>query len=429
MSYLCTSCGVPSASWYGKCPECNNWNTLVAQAPVTKKNKGTSKVSAPAKITPMSSISSLSTSRMPVGIHEVDRVLGGGFMGGEVILLAGQPGVGKSTLLLSALSGKKTLYVSGEESGEQVRHRADRLGVNINSFAFTDTVAVEPLLNLLESDAKAYDVVVIDSIQTIYSESMKNTFGSASQIKESASALVDVAKKNNLVMIIVGHITKEGDIAGPKTLEHLVDCVLYLEGAKDSQYRLLRAQKNRFGSTDEVGVFEMGEKGLAEVKNPAVFINQSAIAEPGRVIVAVPEGSRSLFFEVQCLVVPTTLSFPRRVVSGVDYNKVQLLLAVLQKNARLPLDKFDVYVNVVGGISIKSTAADLGVVTAIFSSIKNKPVSSKSVFTGEIGLLGEVRAVLGEEKLIKEASRFGFSKVYSSKNLTSVNAISSVLSS
>ncbi|MGB4966300.1 MAG: DNA repair protein RadA [Microgenomates group bacterium] len=427
MSYLCSSCGTTSASWYGKCPECSNWNTLVAQQDAKKGKKSGSSSSTPAKITPMSSISSLTSSRMPVGIHEVDRVLGGGFMGGEVILLAGQPGVGKSTLLLSALSGKKTLYVSGEESGEQVRHRADRLGVDINSFAFTDTVAVEPLLNLLESDAKAYDVVVIDSIQTIYSESMKNTFGSTSQIKEAASALIDVAKKNNLVMIIVGHITKDGDIAGPKTLEHLVDCVLYLEGAKDSQYRLLRAQKNRFGSTDEVGVFEMGEKGLMEVKNPAVFINQAAISEPGRVIVAVPEGSRSLFFEVQCLVVPTTLSFPRRVVSGVDYNKVQLLLAVLQKNARLPLDKFDVYVNVVGGISIKSTAADLGVVTSIFSSIKNKPVSAKSVFTGEIGLLGEVRAVPGEDKLIKEASRFGFSKVYSSKNLTSVSAIASVL--
>ncbi len=426
MSYLCSKCGYNSASWYGKCPECSEWNTLVQQE-VSFNKKGKKSSAVPARITPMSSISSLKSNRIPVGIHEVDRVLGGGFMGGEVILLAGQPGVGKSTLLLSALSGKKTLYVSGEESGEQIRHRADRLKVDINSFAFTDTVAVESLLSLLESDAKAYDVVVIDSIQTIYSESMKNTFGSTSQIKEAASALVDVAKKNNLVMIIVGHITKDGDIAGPKTLEHLVDCVLYLEGAKDSQYRLLRANKNRFGSTDEVGVFEMSEKGLAEVKNPAVFINQAAISEPGRVIVAVPEGSRSLFFEVQCLVVPTSLSFPRRVVSGVDYNKVQLLLAVLQKNARLPLDKFDVYVNVVGGISIKSTAADLGVVTAIFSSIKNKPVSSKSVFTGEIGLLGEVRSVLGEDKLIKEASRFGFQQVYSSKNLTSVQAIAAVL--
>lgn len=348
-------------------------------------------------------------------------------MKGEVILLAGQPGVGKSTLLLTMLSGKKTLYVSGEESGEQIRHRADRLTVDISPFAFTDTVAVESLLNLLDTDAKEYDIVVIDSIQTIYSETMKTTFGSATQIKEAASALIDMAKKKNFVMIIVGHITKEGEIAGPKTLEHLVDCVLYLEGAKDSQYRLLRSQKNRFGATDEVGVFEMGQTGLSEVKNPTVFIKQKAIAEPGRVIVAVPEGSRSLFFEVQCLAVPSSLSFPRRVVAGVDYNKVQLLLAVLQKSARLPLDKFDVYVNVVGGISIKSTAADLGVAAAIYSSIKNKPVAKKSVFTGEIGLLGEVREVLGDEKLIKEATRFGFEKVYSSKNVQSVTTIGALL--
>ena len=294
------------------------------------------------------------------------------------------------------------------------------MGTDISQLSFSDTTAAESIVSLLETTSEKFNIVVVDSIQTIYSLNITSGFGSPSQIKEATSILVDIAKKKGIVMIIVGHITKDGDIAGPKTLEHLVDCVLYLEGAKDSHFRLLRAQKNRFGSVEEVGVFEMGEKGMVEVANPTVFVDTTSKSEPGRVIVSVSEGSRSLFFEVQSLVVPTSLSMPRRVVSGVDYNKVQLLLAVIRKNLHIALDSFDVYVNVVGGISIKSPAADLGIVASVISSIKNKPASPKTVFCGEIGLLGEVRPVYGQEKVIKEATRFGFNKVYTSANVKTV---------
>ena len=418
--YLCSKCGDVSSSWYGKCPSCGEWNSLIKQETVDKKGKSGRAFAPASTTTKLSKISSLKTNRVPVGIHEIDRVLGGGFVAGEVILLSGEPGVGKSTLLLNALSGKKTLYVSGEESGEQIRHRADRLGTDISQLSFSDTTAAESIVSLLETTSEKFNIVVVDSIQTIYSLNITSGFGSPSQIKEATSILVDIAKKKGIVMIIVGPITKDGDIAGPKTLEHLVDCVLYLEGAKDSHFRLLRAQKNRFGSVEEVGVFEMGEKGMVEVANPTVFVDTTSKSEPGRVIVSVSEGSRSLFFEVQSLVVPTSLSMPRRVVSGVDYNKVQLLLAVIRKNLHIALDSFDVYVNVVGGISIKSPAADLGIVASVISSIKNKPASPKTVFCGEIGLLGEVRPVYGQEKVIKEATRFGFNKVYTSANVKTV---------
>jgi DNA repair protein RadA/Sms len=250
--------------------------------------------------------------------------------------------------------------------------------------------------------------------------------GSISQLKEVLNKLINFAKKNNLILIVIGHITKEGEIAGPKTLEHLVDCVLYLEGERFSNFRLLRASKNRFGPTDEVGIFEMREKGLIEVEKPTAFLDLSKDRAPGKAIVGVVEGTRPLFFEVQSLVVPTILAFPRRVVKGVDYNKILLLLAVIRKNLNLPLDRFDVYVNVVGGVSIKSTSADLGIAASLVSSMKNLPFASSSVFIGEIGLLGEVRKVFYEDKIIKECQRFGFSKIYSSKNIQSVKQLNGI---
>lgn len=345
---------------------------------------------------------------------------------GEVVLLSGEPGVGKSTMLLSTLEKMKVLYISGEESGMQIRHRADRLNVDFSRFSFSEAVDIESVLSSINLVKQEYDVVVIDSIQTMYSLDIPSTAGSVAQVRQVTSQLVDFAKKNNIAIILVGHITKEGDIAGPKTMEHLVDCVLYLEGDKLSHFRILRALKNRFGPTDEVGVFEMGEKGLNQVKDPTAFLEDMSQQASGKAIVGVIEGSRVMFFEVQCLTVPTVLAVPRRVVSGVDYNKVQLILAVIRKNLRLPLDKFDVYVNVVGGVSIRSTAADLGVAASVVSSLKNLPVAKKSVFIGEISLLGEVRSVFGEAKLIKEAGRLGFRNVFSSKTLPSVVQIPTI---
>lgn len=420
--FTCSSCGYGSASWYGKCPQCSEWNTFVKKEDSSPKKKSIQSI----KITPLSKISTLDATRLPTTIHEFDRVLGGGLVRGEVVLLSGEPGVGKSTMLLSTLEKMKVLYISGEESGMQIRHRADRLNVDFSRFSFSEAVDIESVLSSINLVKQEYDVVVIDSIQTMYSLDIPSTAGSVAQVRQVTSQLVDFAKKNNIAIILVGHITKEGDIAGPKTMEHLVDCVLYLEGDKLSHFRILRALKNRFGPTDEVGVFEMGEKGLNQVKDPTAFLEDMSQQASGKAIVGVIEGSRVMFFEVQCLTVPTVLAVPRRVVSGVDYNKVQLILAVIRKNLRLPLDKFDVYVNVVGGVSIRSTAADLGVAASVVSSLKNLPVAKKSVFIGEISLLGEVRSVFGEAKLIKEAGRLGFRNVFSSKTLPSVVQIPTI---
>jgi len=421
--FACSVCGYKSASWYGKCPACGQWNTLVKEEAVELAEEVKE-----AKLIPLSKISSLSRQRKKTQIFEFDRVLGGGLVLGETILLSGEPGVGKSTLLLKCLTNLRTIYLSGEESAEQVKERAERINISLDNYFFSDTTQIEGALAALEKNKDKFDVLVVDSIQTVYSKEIPAAVGSISQIKEVLNRLIKFTKKNNLILIVVGHITKEGEIAGPKTLEHLVDCVLYLEGERYSNFRLLRAHKNRFGSTDEVGIFEMKENGLVEVKKPTAFLDSAKTMEPGKAIVGVVEGVRPLFFEVQCLVVPTVLAVPRRVVKGADYNKVLLLLAVIRKNLNLPLDRFDIYINVVGGVSLKSTAADLGLVAAVISSVKNLPLSQSSIFVGEIGLLGEVREVFYQEKIIKEAQRLGFSSIYSSKNLQSVKQLSQIIS-
>jgi len=376
-----------------------------------------------AKFIPLAKINVLERRRKRTEIFEFDRVLGGGFILGETVLLSGEPGVGKSTLLFKCLSNLKTIYISGEESAEQIKERAERTNINLNNYFFSDEVQIEGVLDALKKNISHFDALVIDSIQTVYSKDIPAVVGSLSQLKEVLNKLINFAKKNNLILIVIGHITKEGEIAGPKTLEHLVDCVLYLEGERFSNFRLLRVSKNRFGPTDEVGIFEMKEEGLVEVEKPTAFLDSSKNIASGKATVGVVEGTRPLFFEVQSLVVPTVLAFPRRVVKGVDYNKILLLLAVIRKNLNLPVDRFDVYVNVVGGISIKSTAADLGVAASLVSSMKNLPFPNSSAFIGEIGLLGEVRKVFYEDKIIKECQRFGFSKIYSSKNIQSINQI------
>lgn len=419
--FICSDCGYGVSSWYGRCPECGAWNTFQRINPAGEKDMVKSVV-----FTPFSKVLGLKAERKKTGVFEFDRVLGGGFVKGEVILVAGEPGVGKSTLILKVLESLRTIYISGEESAQQIKHRADRIKSDLSRFHFSDNVQVEGIIQGLSKEADKFEIIVVDSIQTVHSKDIPSPSGSLSQIKEAAARLADFAKKKNLVLLIVGHITKEGDIAGPKTLEHLVDCVLYLEGDRQSQFRILRSRKNRFGPTDEVGVFEMGESGLNEVKYATAFLETEKIKAAGKAVVGISEGSRPLFFEVQSLVVPTVLAVPRRVVSGVDYNKVQLILAVLRKNLRLALDKFDIYVNVVGGVTIKSTGADLGVAASIISSVKNIAIAAKTVFIGEVGLLGEIRQVMGQEQIIKEAKRYEFIHIYSPKNIDSVTKLASI---
>ncbi len=425
--YVCSSCGFGSASWYGKCPECHDWNTFKKFSTGTKKSSGRDGVEKKATFSALKTRTKQSSKRIPTLVHECDRVLGGGFIEGEVILIAGAPGVGKSTLLLKILSHLRTVYVSGEESGEQILQRAVRLQVDTSKLLFSSDNEVLGILSALEDNKADYDVVVIDSIQTVYSSSIDASMGSVSQIKESASKIVEWAKRSHTIVVIVGHITKDGDIAGPKTLEHLVDCVLYLEGEPQSSFRILRAHKNRFGATDEVGIFEMKETGIEEVDKPSVLIDPATQNESGRALVATIEGSRPLFYEVQSLVVPTTLTIPRRVVTGVDSNRLQLLLAVMRRHMGVKLDSYDVYVNIVGGLSARTPSADLGIIASILSAVEDKPLQAGTVFIGEVGLLGEVRAVQGQHKVIDNISRFGLKKAFSSIDIQSVKRIKSLV--
>ena len=405
----------------GRCPSCGTWQSFY------EKNEDKEKkiVLKELKIMPLDKIPKTEKRRKKTGVFEIDRVLGGGIVEGEVILLTGEPGVGKSTLLLQGLNNFHCLYISGEESAFQVANRAKRLDINLKNFIFSETTQIEGIIAGLKEFKEKIDILVVDSIQTIYSEKIDAPVGNISQIKEVVARLINFAKKNDLPIIIVGHITKEGEIAGPKTLEHLVDCVLTFEGEKESNFRFLRASKNRFGPTDELGIFEMKEKGLFPIENPLAFLDKKEEAS-GKSIVGIGEGKRVLFFEIQILTIPTILTIPRRIVKGLDYNKVLLLLAVAQKHLSLPLYQFDIYVNVVGGVNIKSTASDLGFIASLLSSINNIPLPKTSLFCGEVGLLGEVRKTYFEEKVINEAKRLGFNLIFSSKNLKNIKDLKTV---
>ena len=418
--FICSECGFGSGSWIGKCPDCGQWNTLKEQPNFEKSPNKKGEAVKKITITSLSKIKPSLKSRQSTGIFEFDRVLGGGVVPGEVILLTGQPGIGKSTLVLQAFQKLKVLYISGEESAEQVKNRAERLSVNLDTLSFSSDLQIESIIRSLEEIKDEIDIVIIDSVQTIYSKNIEGPVAGVSQLKEVTKKIINFAKQSKISVLLIGHINKEGDIAGPKTLEHFVDCVLELEGEKISNFRLLRASKNRFGSTDEIGIFEMKQKGLTEVKNPLIFLETDKKLEPGKAIVGVAEGKRPFFFEIQTLVVPTSLMTPRRVVKGLDYNKVLLLLAVIRKNIHLPLDRFDVFVNVVGGVSIKSTAADLGFIASLISSFKNIALPANSIFVGEVGLLGEIRSSYLEEKITDEAKRLGFKEIYSSNMISSV---------
>lgn len=415
--YVCTECDYQSPSWLGRCPNCGAWNTFEEETYAKPKVSGAASaekyvyIRERGKAEPFSSADDAPVDRMATGIGELDRVLGGGLVDGSVVLLAGEPGIGKSTILLQLCStlerDRRILYVSGEESRGQLKMRADRLGVHSDRlYALTDT-DIESIIS--EKERIMPDVMIIDSIQTITSQASTNTAGSISQVKECASTLIACAKDSTTAVIIVGHVNKEGSIAGPKLLEHMVDAVLYFEGERSQSHRIIRAAKNRFGSTNEIGVFEMRENGLAEVENPSAMLLSGRPQDvPGSCAVCVIEGSRPIIAEVQALVVPTQSQSPRRTADGIDYNRMYLLLAVLEKRLGLRFSSCDVYLNVVGGLRLDETAVDAAVAAALISSIRDIPIPSGMIVVGEIGLAGEIRAIASAENRLSEARRLGF---------------------
>lgn len=415
-SYVCQQCGYESPSWYGKCPNCDTWNSLIETVKDVSANSRqlagnrSGEAVVPKKL---SDVQHIEKNRMKSGLVEFDRVMGGGIVPGSVTLLAGDPGIGKSTLLLHVLGSCGGLYVSGEESAEQVKLRAKRLsieGTNISILPETNTEHIVAALQALPEK----QLVIVDSIQTLSSGELEGMAGSVGQIRHSAELLIAAAKSKGIPIIIVGHVTKEGAIAGPKVLEHMVDAVLYLEGERFANARILRTLKNRFGAVEEVGIFEMVGDGMKEVSNPsALFLQDRVKNVPGSIVTVILEGTRPMLVEIQALVVPTQLAMPRRVASGVDYNRLQLLVAIISKLLSVPLGGFDIFVNVSGGLKVAEPAADLAIALAILSSFKNKALDPKAVAFGEIGLLGEVRRVGSEERREKEAKRLGFPIKYS----------------
>jgi DNA repair protein RadA/Sms len=425
--FVCQQCGVKTPKWVGKCPECGGWNTMVETQEELKVQSSKFKVQKVAgKPLKLSEIKLSKKPRISSGISELDRVLGGGIVPGAVILVAGEPGIGKSTILLQVAEAikSKVLYISGEESLQQIKIRAERLGVKGRDLFFLTETDVEAIAGVIE-DQK---LVVVDSIQTLYTEELSGTAGSVGQVRECASRLLKIAKSKDIPIFLIGHITKEGAIAGPKVLEHMVDTVVYLEGERFGAARLLRVTKNRFGATDEVGVFQMTDRGMVAVDNPSkLFLAKQAGRVPGSAVTATLEGTRPLLVEVQALVVPTQLAIPRRIGQGVDYSRLQMIVAVLTKMLRLPFGGYDIYVNVTGGLKIEEPAADLGIALAIVSSFRNLPLPPKSVCFGELGLLGEVREVGQSEKRKKEARRLGFTNIISPQNYSSINQAARVI--
>lgn len=421
--FICADCGFESVRWVGKCPSCDSWNSFSEEIIETGRN-APKKFTGEVKISKLTMHQEQEDPRIKTGINEFDRVLGGGIIPGSVILIGGDPGIGKSTLVLQAAAKipKNVLYVSGEESFNQISLRAQRL----NAKSDTISIVTETNLNLILTAIKQTeaDIVIIDSIQTVYNPDFENTPGTVTQIRECTSVLMQTAKTTHTAIIIVGHITKEGVIAGPKILEHMVDAVLQFEGERTSAFRILRGQKNRYGSTNEIGIFEMNEDGLHEVENPSeIFLGDREKDVAGSVVAASIEGSRAVLFEVQALVTPSNFGNPQRVATGFDYRRLSILLAVLEKRVGLRLSNFNVFLNMAGGLKIDDPAIDLAVCCAIASSYKDKPVQKDLVAIGEVGLGGELRSVGHIDKRITEARKLGFSNVIiSSNNIKSVKA-------
>lgn len=408
--FVCSNCGNESPKWLGKCPACNSWNTFYEEKIVTSKVSGEKKAVS-AEVKKLNSVEIEKYSRYKTGYEELDRVLGGGLVQGSLVLLGGEPGIGKSTLILQICDKIKVngsvLYISGEESATQIKMRADRLNINNENILFLGETCIETIENTLESVKP--DFIIIDSIQTMYSEQLQAAAGSVSQVREITARIMQMCKKKNITTILIGHVTKDGNIAGPRVLEHMVDTVLYLEGERYFSYRILRGVKNRFGSTNEVGLFEMREEGLCEIENPSEILISERDGNPsGSVIVASLEGTRPMLIEIQALLAPTAFGMPRRTGIGVDYNRMALLMAVLEKRAGLHISNYDAYINVVSGIKIDEPAVDLGIALAIASNFKNVPLPKDLVVVGEIGLTGEIRSVNSLEKRVKEAEKMGF---------------------
>ncbi len=417
-SFVCQQCGFETPQWYGKCPSCDAWNSLIETVKASE-NKGVNTTkhqgitgAAPQKL---SEVKHIEKNRVKSGYEEFDRVMGGGIVPGSVTLLAGDPGIGKSTLLLHVIGEVGGLYVSGEESAEQIKLRAKRLGITGDNIIVLPETNVSSITAAISAGA-SLPLVIIDSIQTLVSSDLDGMAGSVGQIRHCAEVLVSAAKSQGIPIIIIGHVTKEGTIAGPKVLEHMVDTVLYFEGERFANARILRTLKNRFGAVEEIGIFEMIENGLKEIDNPsALFLQDRVINVPGSIVTVIMEGTRPMLVEIQALVVSTQLPIPRRVGNGVNYNRLQLLVAILQKRLNLPLGTCDIFVNVSGGMKIDEPAADLAICMAVVSSFKNKAMDSKTAVFGEVGLLGEVRSVGSLDRREKEAKRLGFGTVLNPK--------------
>jgi DNA repair protein radA len=410
--FVCSNCGNESSKWFGRCPACNEWNTCYEEK-INLKSSGKSASKKTATTVKLDDVKKQDIVRTKTGFDELDRVLGGGLVKGSLTLLGGEPGIGKSTLILQICDKIKgegqVLYISGEESAQQIKIRADRLGIKNNDIVFlgeTDIDVIEDAI--LKTNPK---LVIIDSIQTMYSDEITSGPGSVSQVREITARIMKMCKQEEITTIIIGHVTKDGNIAGPRVLEHMVDTVLYLEGERYFAYRILRGVKNRFGSTNEIGMFEMNDIGMCEIDNPSsVLLSEKNENVAGSIVVASIEGTRPILVELQALTATSVFGMPRRTANGIDYNRLTLLIAVLEKRTGLPLGNQDVYLNIVGGIKINEPALDLGIILAVSSSFKNIPIPNDVISIGEVGLTGEVRSVNQIEKRIKEAEKLGFKK-------------------
>ena len=409
--YICSECGYESVKWIGKCPDCNGWNTFAEEVVVTSKTskKVTQSYSSPVKL---STVNVSKDTRISCGIAEFDRVLGGGIVQGALVLVGGEPGIGKSTILLQLIKSLENntsfFYVSGEESETQLKMRADRLGITQDFYLLTETDINSVIKN---AETLKPDILIVDSVQTMYNPDIASAPGTVSQVRDVTLSLMKFAKENSIAVFVVGHVTKDGNLAGPKVLEHMVDCVLHFEGERHQSHRILRAVKNRFGSTNEIGVFEMTGEGLKEVKNPSSMMLEGRPEKTsGSTVICTLEGTRPLLAEVQSLVSQTFFPAPRRMMTGADFNRVNMLIAVLEKRVGLNLSNQDVYVNIVGGMKIAEPAADLGIICAIASAFKNAEINPEIALVGEVDLTGELRAVVQLEKRLRELSKLGFKR-------------------
>lgn len=421
--FFCTSCGNDTPKWQGRCPSCGQWNTLQEhiERPVSSGRTRSAPVGISRSAQRLQEVTTDKEIRFSTGMGELDRVLGGGAVAGSLVLVGGAPGIGKSTLLLqicnSLCTGRKVLYVSGEESEKQLKLRAERIGVLPEELFILSETRLSDVLETV--DTVQPDVLIVDSIQTLYNEVSESTPGSVSQVKECTMSLMQLSKSEGITVFVVGHINKDGAIAGPKVLEHMVDCVLYFEGDSNSSYRLLRAAKNRFGSTNEIGVFEMADKGLVEVPNPSqILLEGRPEGAAGTCVACVMEGTRPVLAEVQALVTKTSYNVPRRTSDGFDFNRAALLLAVAEKRAGMKLSAFDAYINVIGGLRLDEPGADLPVILAVASSYRDQPIPDDLVAIGEVGLTGEIRAVSHMNQRLSEVARLGFKRCVIPKKAT-----------